>query len=319
MICAGLGKYFLSDGRKTGFFKPIITKNGAPKKEDDDTLFLKQVLALEEPLDKLSKVVADGAPKSEVKEALAKISKDKDIVIVEGWGKLDSTSLEMATTLSAGVIIIETYDEGLSRSKLASKYKDFGQYLIGVVVNKVPLKVLPSLKDELLDNTGKTGLSILGVLPEDRILLSLTIGELAKYIRGEILNDTDKEEELVENFMLGAMNVGSGVEYFDLKATKAAIVNGERSDIQLAALETKTKCLILSDNAELQPAVLSRAKIKGTPIIRVKDNTETIVTRIEAALGKTKFGQEKKLPKLAQILEQNLDFKAVKSSLGFSG
>jgi len=318
MICAGLGRHFLNESKKTGFLKPILAQDGSPEEgADEDALFLKQVLALDEPLDYLCPVFRDGANlENKIREALTKVAAGKDVVIVEGGDKLDSTSLEIAQGLDARVIIIEGYSGGLSPDGLTRKYKDFEKYLLGVVVNKVPVKELPTLKSELLSKAGKAGINILGVLPEDRILLSLTVGELAKYTRGEILNDADKSAELVENLMLGAMNVGSGVEYFDLKTGKAAVIRIERPDIQMAALETQTKCLILSGSAEPMPTVLNRARVKGVPIIRVKDDIATIVTRIEAVLGKTKFGQEKKLPQLTQLLERHLDFQAIYQGLG---
>ena len=320
MICAGLGKYFLNDGRKVGFFKPLLAQDGLPQKAaDDDALFLKQILSLEEPLEHLSPEVVDGANlDSKVKEALTKVSAGKDMVIVEG-GKLGEDSLKVTQVLGARVIFIEAYSKELSIASLTNKVKGFGKYLLGIVANKVPIKELPVLKSELESKAGEAGINILGVLPEDRLLLSLTVAELAKCLHGEIISGADKAEELVESFMLGAMNVGSGIEYFDLEANKAAIIRSERSDVQLVALETKTRCLVLSGKAEPLPAVISRAKVKQVPIIRVGDDTVTIISKIEAVFGKTKFGQEKKLPHLAQILEQHFDFETLSKSLGLAG
>ena len=147
----------------------------------------------------------------------------------------------------------------------------------------------------------------------------MTVEELAKCAGGEIISGVDEVAELVGDFMLGAMNVGSGLDYFGLKENKAAIIRSERSDMQLAALETETSCLVLCGEAEPLPAVLERAKSKKVPIIRVQGDISLTAAKIEAVLGKTKFNEEKKLPYLAQFLEQYFDFKMLGESLALSG
>jgi len=156
------------------------------------------------------------------------------------------------------------------------------------------------------------------VLPEDRILFSLTIGELAEHIKGEILNNAGKSAEVVENFMLGAMTVDSGLDYFGRKANKAVVVRGERPDMQLAALETATKCLVLSGGVSPSYAVLRRAQDKGIPIILTKGDTISTVNSIELALGKTRFNQVEKLSRLSEITEQRFNFQAVYKALGLA-
>ena len=56
-LCAGLGKYLLSDGKKLGFFKPIITDNKPVESTDSDTEFMKHIFALKEPLGDLCPVI----------------------------------------------------------------------------------------------------------------------------------------------------------------------------------------------------------------------------------------------------------------------
>ena len=158
----------------------------------------------------------------------------------------------------------------------------------------------------------------MGILPEDRVLLSLTIGELAEHVQGEILNCADKSAELVENLMLGAMTVDPGPVYFGRKANKAVVVRGERPDMQLAALETSTKCLVLSGGVSPIHTVLRRAEDKGVPIILAKGDTISVVNSIERILGKARFNQVEKLPRLSEIMEQQFNFQAVYKGLGLT-
>jgi BioD-like phosphotransacetylase family protein len=219
--------------------------------------------------------------------------------------------------LNAKVIIVEDYSKGPA-AKSDDAYKQLGEYLLGVVLNKVPLGRLEKGEDKFSSQFSEAGVTMLGALPEDRILFTLSVGELAEYLRGEILNSVEKSQELVENFMLGAMTVDPGPEYFSRKANKAVVVKGERADMQMAALETAVRCLILSGDIAPIPAVRYRAKDKNVPIIVVESDTTTTVLAIEEALGKAKLNQAKKLPRLTEIMEKRFSFQSMYRELGLA-
>ncbi len=318
-VCAGLGKHLLSDGKKIGFFKPVIAdnKNSPMASTDSDTAFIKRLLALEEPVDLLCPVFSNESNLTKgIKEAYARVSQGKDVVIIEGVSDQSQASHGMVEALDARVIIVEGYSKELL--KAIDSYKDFGRYLLGVVLNKVPRSRLEQVRGEMSTQLTKAGVNILGVLPEDRALFALTIGELAEHIQGEILSGAEKSAELVENLMLGAMGVDPGPQYFGRKNNKAVVVRSERPDMQLAALETSTRCLILTGNTAPNPAVVYRAEEKNVPIILARDELTAIVTNIEDALGKTRFNQENKLLKLTEIMEQHFSFQSVYKGLGLA-
>jgi len=299
-ICAGLGRYLLGNGKKAGYIKLLGADKG-----NGDAAFMKQVLELPEAVEALC--LPDGDVKK-IKEACDKVSQGKDVVIVEGT--LGQSADEAAKALNARVIIAEAYSE--PSHKYVDSYKGFGGNLLGVVLNKVPQSQLKRVQDDASAQFGAAGINVLGVLPEDRVLFAITVGELADSIQGRILNNAEKSAELVENFMLGAMVVDSGLDYFGRKSNKAAVVRGDRPDMQLAALETSTRCLVLSGSNE-PPIynVLQKAENRGIPIISAETATSDIVAGIEDALSQGRFNQEQKLPKLAEIMKQHLNLQAV--------
>jgi len=317
-VCAGLGKQLLSDGKKVGFFKPRIAETGAVEGVDGDTVFIKRIFALAEPVDSLCPVISErGNLPDRVKEAYARVSRGKDLVIVEGDG-LDEASHAVAEALDAKVIIVEGYP-GQSLKAMVDGYKDFGENLLGVILNKVPGNRLEQVREEISTQFGSGGMNILGVLPENRALLTLAVGELAQHIQGEILNNAEKSGELVENLMLGAKSADPGPEYFSRRINKAVVLRSERPDMQLAALETPTKCLVLSGDTPLIPSVLYGAEVANVPIISTKADIISILTSIEDALASIKFSQEAKLPRLAEIMEQYFNFQALYKGLGLAG
>lgn len=311
-ICAGLAKHLLSNGQKVGFLKPILAKEA--EGSVSDALIIKQILSLDEPLDSICPVIS-GQDKvvNRIREAYDQVSRGKDVVIVEGV-----CERSIVEALDARAIIVEGYSRELSQVKLNNSYRDWGEYLLGIVLNKVPRSQVESVRNEITSQRGGDGIKILGVLPEDRVLFALSVGELAEHLQGEILNCAEKSGELVENLMLGAMTVDPGPEYFGRKTNKAVVVRGERPDMQIAALETSMRCLILSGNTTPIPAVRYRAEDKNVPIIVVKSDTMATVMAIENALNKARFNQEKKLPKLTEIMEKHFSFQTVYQGLGLA-
>ena len=320
-ICAGLAKHYLGDGRNVGFLKPIIADiRSSLEAVDQDAAFIRRILALEEPIENLCPVISNHSTlANRIKEAYAKVAKGKDLVIVEGvWrqrpgGKPIEACYEIVEALDAKVVFIEQYSAEASHEKLIKNYKDFGEYALGVVVNKAPRNRAGSVPAD--SQFSEAGINILGVLPEDRALFTLSVGEIAEKLQGEILNNADNSGELVENFMLGAMTVDSGLEYFNRRDNKAVIIKSERPDMQMAALETSTKCLIINGNTAPIPAVRERAKEKNVPIIITKGNTKATIMDIEKALDKARFNKEKKLTKITEIMENHFNFQALSQDL----
>ena len=120
---------------------------------------------------------------------------------------------------------------------------------------------------------------------EDRRPSAVSIGELAEYVKGEILNCPEQSGELVENLMVGAMCVDPTPLYFNLKSNKAVITRGDRADIQLGALETSTKCLIITGGIKPIPSVMQRAEEAMVPVILVSKDTSATLADIENSLS----------------------------------
>jgi BioD-like phosphotransacetylase family protein len=112
------------------------------------------------------------------------------------------------------------------------------------------------------------------------------------------------------------MTLDSGATYFNRKENKAVVIRGDRADMQLAALETSTKCLILTNNLKPLPAVVSQAQDKHVPIIMVKQDTSAAIAGIEEALIKASFRNPRKLETFGNVLDRYFDFEALYSELG---
>ncbi len=310
-ICAGLGKLLAASGRKVGYFKPFIsdgttTTAGA----DGDALFMNSLFSLDASADILSPVISSrGSLAGSIKETCAKASQGKDVVIIEGISDQYWASAEIADALGAGVIVVEAYSPGMLKG--VEEAKGIGKSLVGVILNKVPKNKLEQARND----AAALGVNILGVLPEDRVLYAITVGELAETIHGEVLRGAEQSAELVENLMLGAYAVDPGPDYFGRLDNKAVVLKSERPDMQMAAMETSSRCLVLTGDTPLNPTVLDRAEEKDIPIILVGNDSATVAAGIEDALLSNRFHQENKLARLTELMEQHLDIQAMKKGL----
>lgn len=331
-LCVGIGKHLQSDNKRVGYLKPVaLTTQGASLGSDNDAQSVRQALELEESVESLCPFcLTPQALKNDLEgkdlldnllQICNSVAKDKDVVLLEGLG-IDGeplrASCQIADKLDAKVIMVVPYSTGLTRERIISSVEKFGQRLLGIVVNRVPQDEIEFVCTKVTSLFSEVEIRVLGVLPEERMLLGVSIAELADDLRAETLCCPQALGEMVENMMIGALSVDSGTDYFARKDNKAVITRGERPDIQLAALSTSTKCLILSGGTAPIPQVLQLAEDKGTPILLVKEDVSSIITEIEGTFLRSKFQQQKKLERLEQILEQYLDFQALYQSLGLA-
>ncbi len=321
-LCVGIGTHLKRHNKKVGYFKPLVPATGI----DKDAQFIHQVLGLEEPVEALcpfqfttEALTAEDFPTKLIK-AYTTVAKDKDVVLLEGLGGLVDdkhlqASYQIANTLDAKMVILVPYSTDLLWERVNFCIGMFAQRLLGIVISRVPQGRIESSYTTMVSLFQRGGIKVLGVLPEERLLLGISVAELAEHLQAEILCCPEASSGLVENLMIGALSVDPGVDYFARKVNKAVITRGERPDMQLAALATSTKCLILAGGIAPIPQVLHWAEDKGTPILSVKEDTLSTVAKIEEAFLQARFRQQEKQGKLAQILEQRFDFATLYQSL----
>jgi len=325
-LCAGLGRKLQAEGRRVGFLKPVSTRTGGSERDAES---MKQLLTLEEPVESLCLVslsvkdlaatVDEKEPRwlKEIEEAYAKVSRGKDVVLLEGVGdfKAGSDAARVAgrivEALKARAILLVGYEGGLDVDQMVAAAKMLADNLLGVVINAVPERRMETVKAGVVPSLEQSGIKVLGVLPEDRALFSVTVGELAQHVGGSILNSQDRSSELVESLMVGAMSVDSALSYLTLKPNKAVITRGDRPDVQLAALETSTRCLVLTDSIDPTPGVLSRALELEVPIVLVEGDTAGTMEALEGVFDRAVFSSERKVERLGQLLEKHLDLEAI--------
>ena len=111
------------------------------------------------------------------------------------------------------------------------------------------------------------------------------------------------------------MDVDSALGYFRRTPNKAVITGAHRSDIQLAALETSTRCIILTGGLTTNNVVIGKAQSKGIPIISVMDDTFTTIDKIEGSMGKTNIREKRKVERVKELMDREFDLERFLKSM----
>ncbi|MGO9377728.1 MAG: phosphotransacetylase family protein [Dissulfurispiraceae bacterium] len=322
----GLAQQLMQHGYNVGYIKPLGT---IPVKKgndvyDEDAVFIKEALGLSDPLDIISPFVLsyetqnlllEGGIKDERKQVMAAFEalKEKDFVLIHGGGDifegmaLNIDAITMAKEMDARVIMVEPWRGDLSMDTILGGHKIFGLQFCGGVFNKVPETLLPHVKEIVKPFIEKAGVPIYGIFRKDKLLEAVTVRHLVDELNGKVLCCEDKLTEFVENFSIGAMDVDSALSYFRRTPNKAVITGAHRTDIQLVAMETSTKCIILTGGLHTSDVVIAKAQSKGVPIISAETDTFTTVDRIERIMGHTMIREKGKVDRAKEVVSSDFD------------
>lgn len=252
-----------------------------------------------------------------------------DLMLLEGPGNLNEGNLfglslpEVANILDGGVILVHRYQSLLSvetilsaQTIIGSRLEGISSRLLGVIINEVPPEQLNTANDLLRPFLEERGIPVLAILPKNALLRSVSVRELVKQLKADILCREDRLDLLVESLAIGAMNVNAAVKYFRKRRNKAVVTGGDRVEIQQAALETSTQCLILTGQLPPPPFILHRAEELEIPILSVDLDTLTTVEIVDRAFGHVRFHEPLKVECINQLMSEHFDTNRLLSQLG---
>ena len=243
-------------------------------------------------------------------------------VLLEAAGSLSEGLLyglslpQLARSLGAAVVLVHLWHDSRSIDALLQARELLGDHLAGVVLNAVDPEAVAELEATVVPALERLGLTVFGVMPRSPLLRSVTVEELAKRLEARVLCCRDRLDLLVENLSIGAMNVNSAMEFFRRRRNMAVVTGADRTDIQLAALEASTQCLILTGAGEPLPQLLNRAEELEVPLLKVEQDTLTTVEVIEGAFGHVRLHESVKATYAVRLVEEHCSFDRLFSRLG---
>ena len=316
-FCIALAKALGDGGKRAAVFKPF-TSEAEPADDPDQGTYehLLGQAAQSPPLPLPGGIVAPDL----IEKAAAETAKDQDVLQVEGLSQMpDSDAAALVEAMDAKVLLVVRFRAGLDADSLARWRDVYGDRLIGYVVNGLTRYQGTEAHTNLLPSMESRGLRVLGVVPEDRKLLGVSVGQLATKLEGRFVRGEDRTDGLVEHYLVGGLGLDSGELYFGLRESKAAIVRGDRPDIQMAALQTRTACMVLTKGIEPIEYILNEAELEEVPIIIVETDTLGTMESLVPIVEETRFDHPDKLAAFGDLLDEHVDLDALFKVLGLDG
>ena len=331
---------------RIGFIKPVgqrfIEVEG--KRIDEDTVLIDQTFSVHTPLEAMSPIAVEpdftrryiensnnDFLVRRIQHSFDRAAWEKDFVIIEGTGHagvgsvFDLSNARVAKLLASKVLLIAGGGIGKPIDEVALNKALFdkeGVELVGVILNKILPAKFEYVCDFARRGLARLGIDLLGAIPDEPILANATLGQICKTTRGDFINGKSKSRRRVLKVVIGAMNSGHAMEYF--QPGTLIITPGDREDVILAALST---CALGEhDGHSIAGLVLSGDLVPNTPIMELLKNSDvptitspldsySVASSIYSMTIKTLPGDVEKIDKIQALVDRYVEADRLLSKL----
>lgn len=320
-VCATLAHLLSRRGMRVTTLKPLTAD--ADTGVDGDAGVYEKLLDQRQP-DGWPLDAEEGDPGPErlesIRGTVATESEGADVTLIEGSCRLSAeATARVAEAVDARVLLVLRHRGGQSGAELKEWQQALGDRLLGSIVNGMSRYAGTDTRDRLLPSLDAEGLRPIGVVPEDRTLLGVSVEQLAQQLGGRFIACQEKADALVEHFMVGGYGMDPGELTFQLRDNKAVIVRGDRPDVQMSALVTPTACLILTKGVDPIEYVKYEAEQEEVSVMVVETDTLTTMDAMSSVIAGARFDHPRKLARFGELLEEHVDLAQVWRGLGVDG
>ena len=317
-LCMGLARLLRAQSKSVVAIKPI-----SDGEDDMDAAMYAELLGSDTkgwPIAVAEDV--SGGNLDEVSALINDLASENDVVIVESSNGLAATPGRIiCDNVDAKVLVVAGYDASLSHGAVLATGAPYGGRVIGYIVNGVTqymgTDVRANLVPPIAAQASMRGARVLGLIPEDRCLLGVSVSQIAEHLSGEFISEEVEEDALVEYLMVGGMSLDPGEYYYGIHENRAAIVRGDRPDLQMSALSApgSTACLVATGGITPIEYVRYEAEQEETPIILVQSDTLDTMARLDSLLDSSSFSHPDKLRRCVELLEEHVDVEGLLHTL----
>jgi BioD-like phosphotransacetylase family protein len=302
-VSSALARLARDGGKTAAVYKPV-----GPAEDPDVAAYENLLGQRMNGASRLTEGEAVGDSISGIRTSAGAMAEHNDLVVVELSSALSETdSARIAEALDARVVAVVGYRPDLEALEIIGATSVYGGRRAGVVINGLTRYKGHDTESRLLPSVEGAGVNVLGVIPEDRTLLGITVAEVADYLGGRNITDVDEMDRLVEHFQVGGLGLDRGTDYFDLLERKAVVVRGDRPDIQMPALRTPMACMMLTMGIEPIEYVLYEAEEQEVPIILVDQDTIPAMELLHGIHERARFDHPDKLARFTHLLKEHTD------------
>ncbi|NMM50023.1 phosphate acetyltransferase [Marinigracilibium pacificum] len=335
LVLLGISEILLRKTNKIGIFRPFISRRGEIRDKNIELILKHFNLQLNYEdtyafyLDEGLRLIQEGKKDWVIEKVIEKfkaIEEKCDFVICEGSDfSVDSVSFEfdinatLAKNLGCPVMVVgkgtgRNLEETLNPLFLAyDSFINKGCRVMGVIINKVSDQNLQPLLDTLNNRIPDESI-IKAVIPNNRILESPTLREIAEQLNAEVLYGEERLENQAYNITTAAMQVQNVLPR--LVENSLVITPGDRADVILGVLQAHASVnypplagILLSTGFKPDHAIdnLLRGISQIIPILSVKTNTYETVSNYNKIHSYITHDNALKIKTSMSIFEKYID------------
>jgi len=310
--------------KRCGYMKPFGDRLIYHKKRlwDYDAALAAAVLDLKEQPEDMSiglehtklGYMSDEDIGEKLRVSVEKMSRDKDALFIEGGKNLAYGAsvhldiMSLARHLKAPVVLVMAagHDAADQAAFLLENLNTTNVKIRGAIVNKAhDPEDFRSTQGQAIE---KLGLPLLGIIPFDENLNCSSVAFLADRLFAKVIAGESGLDKVVRNIFVGAMSANAALRSPKFnKADKLIITAGDRVDMILAALESETSGIILTNNILPPSNIISKATDRRVPVLLVAADTYQIAQQIDNMEPLLTQQDEKKISLLGSFLKEHVD------------
>ena len=300
-------------GRVVNVYKPFISQN-----DDMDPALLEQ---MSNPgLDRWPQHVTDPTKYGQLDDLLGSFAamglsgEMLTILEVDSSSGVEWVALA-AERLNAHTLLVSQGRRGLRAAELSKWSEALGESLVGVLINGATRYMSTDASEGVAPSFQDAGIDLIGMIPEDRALLSVTVDQIRAGLDGRYAVDEGDIHSPVEHFQVGCMSLDPGELRFGLYDSNAVVTRGDRPDIQMSALNASVTCLVLTGGIDPIEYISYEAQEEETPIVVVESDTLTTMSLLNDVTTSARMDSAAKVARFAELLEAHAELDRVWSAL----
>lgn len=314
---------------KAGYMKPMGDRLLYQKKRlwDYDAALMARLWSLKEDPEnmtigfeqaKLRFMYDSNSLKKRIEETAKTMETGKDVLFIEGGPDLafgSSVNLDadaVAKMLGARLVLVLGGTDDQASDDLAfvkAHVEATGNPVAGVIVNRV--QDPDDFRSTRLSVLADSGIKVLGVLPYRPELSRISVGFVSDRLFAKVLSGESNMNTLVKNVLVGSIGSESALREAFKKEKMLIVTSGDRSDVILAAMESDTAGVVLTNDMLPPSSIIARAAEKNMPLLLVPYDTHEAVRQIDALEPLLTAGDTDKTALLEKDIRAGVDLKAL--------
>lgn len=339
LVTWAIAQRLLDRGVSLGFIKPFGTHPIRTQGHwtDRDALLMKEVLHLQEPLDRIcpfptsqavSKKIGTDHILEKVKSLAQESSKGKGLLIVMGSRHIffddaayGVSDIFLNAELEADFVLVTRFRKiSTSVYSILSVKSLIGDRMKGIIINRLPPEGLEKIESLMIPSLAEKGIQITAAVPEDPVLSFRSLEEIRTLLDGKLLWGEGQLQRPVGAMTVGASELNGELRLLKRVYNKIILLAPcpDETGAEEATPPRSIAGLLLTGGRNPAPQVLAVAQRANIPVLLVGVDTFAARERLEKAGAALSIKDEDKLRRFTELMNRDGALDSLIESLGFS-